>query len=45
MSKVYKRIEKSTTTVISQDIRKVVLEGKKVYWDKLACEGTGVEKY
>ncbi|MEA2082474.1 MAG: putative DNA binding domain-containing protein [Elusimicrobiota bacterium] len=36
--RVYKRVGKSTVRVTSEEIRKMALEGKKIYWDELICE-------
>ena len=41
--RVYKRIGKSNHRVSSDEIRKMALEGKKVYWDEQICEGTSLE--
>ena len=36
--RAYKRVGKSTVRVTSEEIRKMALKGKKVYWDGLICE-------
>lgn len=36
--RVYKRVGKSTVRATSEEIRKMALRGKKVYWDGLICE-------
>jgi len=37
-NRVYKRVGKSTVKVSSEEIRKMALEGKKIYWDDRICE-------
>ncbi|MEA2054700.1 MAG: putative DNA binding domain-containing protein [Candidatus Thermoplasmatota archaeon] len=41
--KVYKRVGKSNQRVSSDEIRKLALEGKKIYWDEEICEGANLE--
>jgi len=41
--KVYKRVGKSNQRVSSGEIRKMALEGKKIYWDEEICEGANLE--
>jgi len=41
--KVYKRVGKSNQRVSSGEIRKLALEGKKVYWDEEICEDASLE--
>lgn len=41
--KVYKRIGKSNQRVSSDEIRKLALEGKKIYWDEEICEDANLE--
>lgn len=41
--KVYKRVGKSNQRVSSDELRKLALEGKKVYWDEQICEDAGLE--
>ena len=36
--RAYKRVGKSTVRATSEEIRKMALEGKKIYWDELSCE-------
>jgi ATP-dependent DNA helicase RecG len=36
--RTYKRVGKSTVRATSEEIRKMALKGKKVYWDGLICE-------
>ena len=40
--KVYKRVGKSNQRVSSGEIRKMALEGKKIYWDERICEDKGL---
>jgi len=37
--RVYKRVGKSTVKATSEEIRRLALEGKKIYWDEQICEG------
>jgi len=39
----YKRVGKSNHRVSSGEIRKLALEGKKIYWDEQVCEGASLE--
>ena len=39
--RVFKRVGKSNHRVSSDEIRKMALEGKKIYWDELICESAG----
>jgi len=39
--RVFKRVGKSNHRVSSDGIRKMALEGKKIYWDELICESAG----
>ena len=41
--KVYKRVGKSNQRVSSGEIRKLALEGKKIYWDEQICEDASLE--
>jgi ATP-dependent DNA helicase RecG len=41
--RVYKRVGKSNHRVSSDEIRKMALEGKKIYWDEQICEGASLE--
>ena len=41
--KVYKRVGKSNQRVSSGEIRKLALEGKKIYWDEQVCEDASLE--
>jgi ATP-dependent DNA helicase RecG len=41
--KVYKRVGRSNQRVTSDVIRKLALEGKKIYWDEAICEGANLE--
>ena len=41
--RVYKRVGKSNHRISSDEIRKMALEGKKVYWDELICEDASLE--
>lgn len=36
--RVYKRVGKTNQRISSSEIRKLALEGRKVYWDELICE-------
>lgn len=36
--RTYKRVGKSTVRATSEEIRKMALEGKKIYWDEQICE-------
>lgn len=36
--RAYKRVGRSTVRVTSEEIRKMALEGKKIYWDEQICE-------
>lgn len=38
--KVFKRVGKSNHKVSSEEIRKMALEGKRIYWDAEVCEGS-----
>jgi len=40
---VFKRVGKSNHRVSSEEMRKMVLEGKKVYWDVEICESASVK--
>ncbi|MEA3431527.1 MAG: putative DNA binding domain-containing protein [candidate division WOR-3 bacterium] len=42
-NRVYKRVGKSTVRVTSEEIRKMALENKKIYWDEQICEGAKLE--
>jgi ATP-dependent DNA helicase RecG len=42
-NRVYKRVGKSNHRVSSDEIRKMALEGKKVYWDEQICEEASLE--
>ena len=41
--RVYKRVGRSTVRATSEEIRKMALEGKKIYWDELICEEASLE--
>jgi len=41
--RVYKRVGKSNHRVSSEEIRKMVVEGRKIYWDEQICEGASLE--
>ena len=41
--KVYKRVGRSNQRVTSDEIRKLALEGKRIYWDEEVCEGANLE--
>jgi ATP-dependent DNA helicase RecG len=41
--RVYKRVGKSNHRVSSNEIRKMALEGKKIYWDEQICEEASLE--
>lgn len=41
--RVYKRVGKSNHRVSSEEIRKMALERKKIYWDGLICEAATLE--
>ncbi|MCG2735873.1 MAG: helix-turn-helix domain-containing protein [Candidatus Methanoperedenaceae archaeon] len=41
--RVYKRVGKSNHKVSSDEIRKMALEGKKIYWDEQICEDASLE--
>ncbi|MBT9148253.1 MAG: hypothetical protein DDT32_02025 [Syntrophomonadaceae bacterium] len=41
--KVYKRVGKSNQRVSSDEIKKLALEGKKVYWDGQICEDASLK--
>lgn len=41
--RVYKRVGKSNHRVSSDEIRKLAVEGKKIYWDEQVCDGAGLE--
>ena len=41
--RVYKRVGGSNHRVSSDEIRKMALEGKKIYWDEEICEGVTLE--
>ncbi|MEA2055155.1 MAG: helix-turn-helix domain-containing protein [Candidatus Thermoplasmatota archaeon] len=41
--RVYKRVGKSNHRVSSDEIRKIALEGRKVYWDEQICKGASTE--
>jgi len=41
--RVYKRIGKSNHRISSDEIRKMALDGKKIYWDEQICEGASLE--
>ena len=41
--RVYKRVGKSNHRISSDEIRKMALEGKKIYWDEQICEGASLE--
>lgn len=43
--KVFKRVGKSNHNVSSEEIRKMALEGKRVYWDTLICEEASLEEF
>jgi ATP-dependent DNA helicase RecG len=43
VDKVYKRVGKSNQRVSSDELRKMALEGKKIYWDEEICEGANLE--
>jgi len=41
--KVYKRVGRSNQRVTSDEIRKLALEGKRIYWDEAICEGAKLD--
>jgi ATP-dependent DNA helicase RecG len=41
--KVFKRVGKSNHKVSSEEIRKMALEGKRIYWDEQICEGANLK--
>ena len=41
--RVYKRVGKSTVKASSEEIRKLALEGEKIYWDEQICKGAKLE--
>ena len=41
--KVYKRVGRSNQRVTSDVIRKLALEGKRIYWDEAICEGAKLD--
>lgn len=41
--RVYKRVGGSTVRASSEEIRRLALEGKKVYWDKQVCEEASLD--
>ena len=41
--KVYKRVGKSNQRVSSDELRKMALEGRRIYWDEEVCEGANLE--
>ena len=41
--RVYKRIGKSNHRISSDEIRKMALDGKKIYWDEQICEDAALE--
>jgi len=41
--RAYKRVGRSTVRATSEEIRKMALEGKKIYWDEQICEGARLE--
>ena len=43
IDRVYKRVGKSNHRVSSDEIRKLAVEGKKIYWDEQVCEGANLE--
>lgn len=41
--KVFKRVGKSNHKVSSEEIRKMALKGKRIYWDEQICEGANLK--
>ncbi len=41
--RVYKRVGKSNHRISSDEIRKMALDGKKIYWDEQICEDAGLK--
>lgn len=41
--RAYKRVGKSTVRATSEEIRRLALEGKKIYWDEQICEEAKLE--
>lgn len=41
--RTYKRVGKSTVRITSEGIRRLALEGKKIYWDEQICEEAKLE--